>query len=133
MLRPFLALVVLTACARSPSPLLGTDTAAEGRALYLRACASCHGADARGAGAVAPALRVPPPDLTGLRARHGGTFPREWVIDVVVGKRQVAAHGTREMPVWSERFGPGLGGVASVWAHRRDQLIADYLESLQRE
>jgi hypothetical protein len=75
---------------------------------------------------------VPPPDLTTLAARHGGTFPRDYVIDVATGRQQFAAHGTREMPVWSDRFGPGPGDVASLYARRRLELLADHLGDLQR-
>jgi hypothetical protein len=77
---------------------------------------------------------VRPPDLTALAARHGGRFPREWVIDVISGEREIPAHGTREMPVWSDRFGPGSGAahVASLYARRRAELLADHLQSLQR-
>ncbi|HZP41681.1 MAG TPA: c-type cytochrome [Candidatus Binatia bacterium] len=126
-------LVALAACASGRPAGLGGDPAAAGGAIYRRACASCHGLDARGDGAVAAALRVPPPDLTRLAARNAGTFPRARVLDVITGRAPLAAHGTREMPVWNERFGPGAGHVASFWARRRDELLADYLASVQRE
>jgi len=124
-------LVGMTACARLSPPSAAAEHE-EGERLYLRACASCHGLDARGGGPVAPALRVPPPDLTTLAARHGGTFPRAYVADVVAGRVELAAHGTREMPVWSDRFGPGPGNVASLWARRRVELVTDHLAALQR-
>jgi mono/diheme cytochrome c family protein len=107
---------------------------AEARESYQRACAPCHGTDARGGGPVARALAVPPPDLTGLAARAGGRFPRERVIDVIAGEREIVAHGTRQMPVWSQRFGPPDAGgpaIASLYARRRLELLADYLASLQ--
>lgn len=108
----------------------------EGRAEYLAACASCHGVDARGGGPVGPALRTPPPDLTLLAWRRGGTFPRDEVIAVLAGERSFAAHGNREMPVWSQRYGvPGTDGataIASIYARRRLELLASYLESVQR-
>jgi len=105
----------------------------DGRALYLRACASCHGVDGRGGGPVAAVLAVPPPDLTTIAARGDGTFPRAYVIAVIAGEREVPAHGTREMPVWSQRFGPNGGpAVATFHARRRLELLATHLESLQR-
>jgi hypothetical protein len=82
---------------------------------------------------VAAAIGIPVPDLTGLAARHGGQFPRAYVIDVIVGRQEVPAHGTCEMPVWSERFGTGSGLVASFYARRRDELVADHLATLQRD
>jgi hypothetical protein len=88
--------------------------------------------DGRGGGPVAPQLRAPVPDLTTLTTRHGGTFPRLYVLDVIVGKRALPTHGPREMPVWGEKFGPGPGLVASFYAHRRDELLADHLAGIQR-
>ena len=129
---PVLALIALAACTRLPSSFRGGDPREEGEQLYLRACASCHGTDARGAGPVAPHLRVPVPDLTTLAARRGGEFPRANVIDVIVGRQELPAHGTREMPVWMERFGPGAGNVASLYARRRVELLADHLAARQR-
>ena len=121
--------LLLVACSR-PSPTPHTSE----RSAYLSACASCHGADGRGSGPAAKALRKAPADLTLLAARNGGVFPREAVVAVVVGERPLAPHGSREMPVWSTRFGPSAGAtaVASVVAQRRVEAIVDYVESLQR-
>jgi len=107
----------------------------EGRDAYVLACASCHGDDGRGGGPVAPALRAPLPDLTLLSRQHGGTFPREYVIAVLAGEHAVTAHGSRAMPVWSQRFTPsatGAAAIASIYARRRLELVTSYLESLQR-
>jgi mono/diheme cytochrome c family protein len=124
----------LVACRRA-APVVpeARPSTEEARATYLRACAACHGADGRGGGPVARTLIVPPPDLTRLAAEHGGTFPREHVIAVMAGDRQVPSHGSREMPVWSERFGPPTGATAAAafYARRRLELVADYLEALQ--
>ena len=127
-----LALVALAGCSHGRLVHPGGE-AEEGKLSYRRACASCHGIDGRGSGPVAPALRTPPADLTTLTARHQGDFPRDHVIAVIVGERELPGHGTREMPVWSERFGPGAGRVASGWARRRVELLADHVASLQRE
>jgi mono/diheme cytochrome c family protein len=101
---------------------------------YGRACASCHGVDGRGDGPVAAALRVPPADLTSLAERHGGTFPRDYVIAIITGEQNVSGHGTREMPVWSEHFGTVFGATApaAIYARRRLELLADHVASLQR-
>lgn len=102
-----------------------------GRDLYEFYCASCHGRDGRGAGPVAPALRVDPPDLTLISRRNGGVFPRMRVIAIVDGRVDppLAAHGTREMPVW----GPIFRGLdADEGANRtRIENIVSYLEALQ--
>jgi mono/diheme cytochrome c family protein len=132
MKAPLVVLLMLVACGRPPAPCPSPDDAAEGERLYLQVCASCHGADGRGGGPVAADLRVPPPDLGVLAAHHGGRYPRPYVIDVITGAQAFPAHGTREMPVWSERFGSGPGLVASFYARRRIELLADHLATLQR-
>lgn len=108
----------------------------EGARSFQRACAPCHGPAGRGDGPVAPALATRPPDLTALAARHGGAFPRDLVLATITGTNRVLAHGTREMPVWSLRFdeGPDSGATAAaaLWARRRAELLADYVEALQR-
>ncbi len=115
--------------AGSPAP-----EAWDGRDEFRDACAACHGADARGAGPAAPALRTPPPDLTRLAERADGRFPREHVIAVLSGEIHITAHGSREMPVWSQRFGPtgyGATAAASIYARRWLETLASYLESIQ--
>jgi mono/diheme cytochrome c family protein len=107
----------------------------DGRHLYLSACASCHGVTGTGDGPVATELKTHTPDLTRLAREHGGRFPRDFVVDTIAGERNFTAHGTREMPVWSQRFGTGgsgAPGVAAVYARRNLELLTDYIESIQR-
>ena len=107
---------------------------AEGKRAYLRACASCHGTDARGDGPVAPTLKVRPTDLTRLASAHGGKFPRTHVEDVVTGASPITAHGTSDMPVWRITFGPTSSGAAATAALRRRRWLnglVDYLETIQ--
>lgn len=127
-----LAIAAMTTCGCTP-PSRAPDTSDAGRTWYVRACASCHGVDGRGDGPVAAVLTVPPTDLTTLAARNGGAYPHEYVVAVIAGERALPAHGTREMPVWSERFGTGSGppAVASLYARRRLEQLADHVESLQ--
>ena len=77
-----------------------------GRDLFEFYCAPCHGRDGKGHGPVAPALRVPPPDLTTIARRNGGAFPKARIEDVVTGNqdRVTPVHGSREMPVWGPIF-----------------------------
>jgi mono/diheme cytochrome c family protein len=114
---------------------LDADLTAVGREEFVSACAPCHGIDARGGGPVAAALRTAPSDLTKLAVRNGGHFPREYVIGVVTGDVALAAHGSRDMPVWSARFAPsdsGATAAASIHVHRRIEALISYLESVQR-
>lgn len=75
---------LLAACAPAPEEGGRTD-AAHGAALYAKNCAACHGADAKGDGTESLGLGTPPPDLTGLAARNGGTFPRDYVLTTIDG------------------------------------------------
>jgi mono/diheme cytochrome c family protein len=77
----------------------------EGQALYKAYCAACHGSDATGNGPLAPALTVPPPDLTRIAERNGGAFPMGRVERIIAGEEPLATgHGTRQMPVWGPVF-----------------------------
>jgi mono/diheme cytochrome c family protein len=105
----------------------------EGRVLYGRYCAACHGIAADGHGPVAPALRQVPTDLRRLAERYGTPLPVERIGRFVDGREAVAAHGPREMPVWGERLGspePEESG-RSPTIDRRIRAIIAYLESLE--
>jgi mono/diheme cytochrome c family protein len=77
-----------------------------GRAEFQSSCASCHGADGKGKGSVSEQLKVPPPDLTILTKKNNGVFPTNAVYETIYGSKTIPAHGTREMPIWGERFNP---------------------------
>ena len=94
----FASIIVLAGCAtsRTEPPIESLS----GAQMYQRLCASCHGAEARGDGPVAPLIKVPTPDLTRLAARDGGEFPREDVRRIIDGRSDRRAHGPRDMSVW---------------------------------
>jgi mono/diheme cytochrome c family protein len=101
-----------------------------GRDLFEFYCASCHGRDGTGGGPVVQALRVPPPDLTRIAARNGGTFPRAGVQAFVTGDKEVPpAHGSKEMPVW----GPIFRDLDANDKSNRVRIanIVDYIASIQ--
>lgn len=77
-----------------------------GKLEFQSSCASCHGADAKGKGPVSDQLKVPPPDLTILAKNNNGVFPTNTVYETIDGRKTISAHGTREMPIWGERFNP---------------------------
>ena len=105
--------------------------AMEGEELFRTFCASCHGANARGDGPVAFALKRPPTDLTTIARRNGGTFPRERLVRYVAdGDAATPAHGSKEMPVW----GPNLTALAPGSFKPVNERVANivaYLESIQ--
>jgi len=77
-----------------------------GKSEFQSSCASCHGADAKGKGPVSDQLKIPPADLTILAKKNNGVFPTKAVYETIYGSKTVPAHGTREMPIWGERFNP---------------------------
>lgn len=77
-----------------------------GKAEFLSSCASCHGLDGKGKGPVSQQLKVSPADLTILAKNNGGVFPTNAVYETIYGSKTVSGHGSREMPIWGERFNP---------------------------
>jgi mono/diheme cytochrome c family protein len=77
-----------------------------GKSEFQSSCASCHGTDGKGKGPVAAQLKVPPADLTMLARNNNGVFPTNAVYETIYGSKPVAAHGSRDMPIWGERFNP---------------------------
>jgi mono/diheme cytochrome c family protein len=77
-----------------------------GKSEFQSSCASCHGADAKGKGPVSGQLRTAPSDLTMLAKNNNGVFPTNAVYETIYGSKTIPAHGTREMPIWGERFNP---------------------------
>lgn len=105
-----------------------------GKQLYLQYCASCHGTDGRGDGPAAAALKTPPTDLTTIAQRNGGKFDERQLMASIDGERFVAAHGSREMPVWGQVFDEELKSSRHAERVRllRAQVLVDYLRTLQR-
>lgn len=136
-------LLTLAACTRpAEEPAATADTTtvagpsylASGEALFTTHCASCHGADGRGGGPVAALLTVPPADLTAIRARRGGAFPEDELYQIIDGRADVQAHGTREMPVWGNTWSEADGVPQPPEAvEHRINLLIEYLRTLQAE
>jgi mono/diheme cytochrome c family protein len=97
---------------------------------YQDYCASCHGAGAKGDGAIAKSLLRRPSNLTVLTRRNKGRFPEERVFDAVDGRRTLV-HSDSDMPAWAAVFAnaPESSGVENATA-RIDALV-HYLQSLQ--
>ncbi len=105
-------------------------SAARGPEMFRAYCAVCHGADGRGGGPAADSLTKRPADLTQLSRKAGGKFPIHRVMNVIQGNDVVAAHGSRDMPIWGSVFRT-LGDSATVKI-RIDNLTV-FLQSLQRQ
>ncbi len=130
--RPVGALAQAAAPAASATPFVLT-----GEQEHLFHCASCHGLKGRGDGPAAGSFTVRPADLTQLARRNGGVFPEQHVFATIDGSAVIAAHGTREMPVWGQIFEQQGSYTYNREATAREvrariQRLVDYLKSLQR-
>jgi mono/diheme cytochrome c family protein len=85
-------------------PVFGMDKLDIGKIEYDQSCATCHGLDGKGKGSFAQALELSVSDLTTLAKRNGGVFPVNHVYNIIDGREDVKAHGSREMPIWGKHF-----------------------------
>jgi mono/diheme cytochrome c family protein len=135
MMRHLLKRLVLLGTALLPLAAPATaDSAAQD---FLSLCAPCHGADGRGNGPAAAALKTRPADLTRITARYGA-FPAEKITQAVMGLDMPESHGSREMPIWGDRLiNEALGDETSVAAaktaaHEVEDRIAALVRYLER-
>ena len=134
MKRIFVALVVLLVSAIGANaqttvqkaPIKPTS-AGDAKTMFNSYCSPCHGKEAKGNGPAATALAKAPADLTKISARNGGKFPDVKVKRYIEGLDEVAAHGSRDMPMWGELFRSLDRDTAQI----RIQGLSDYLKTLQ--
>lgn len=128
------ATIVLIACAVHAQQIqkvpVQPTSPVSGKAMFTEYCAVCHGNGGRGDGPAAAALKKRPADLTQLSRKNNGAFPDSHVLAFITGDEAVAAHGTRDMPMWGMLFrslNPNETGIPNL----RVRNLADYLKSLQ--
>ena len=110
-----------------PSP----TSAADGKQMYGRYCAACHGKDGKGEGPASSALKVASPDLTQLSHNNNGKFPELRVYASIQGDPDMpAAHGSMEMPVWGDVF-QSMNPPGAATTQMRLSNITAYVRSLQ--
>lgn len=109
---------------------------------YKSSCATCHGLSGKGDGPMAARLKERPTDLTRLARDNGGVFPTQHIYEVIDGRKEIGAHGTREMPVWGThyldetsfqyRYTESMGPAAyEALVRARIMALVDYLNRLQ--
>lgn len=98
--------------------------------MYRTYCASCHGLDGKGSGPAARALKKAPPDLTQLAKHNNGHLPDFRILRVIDGYETMAAHGSREMPIWGDYFRTKQRdeGIVAVREHN----LVEYIRSIQQ-
>jgi mono/diheme cytochrome c family protein len=128
------ALAVSASFAGAQQPRIQQGTIArtapdDAKAMFSSYCAVCHGQDGKGSGPAARALTKAPADLTKISARNNGQFPGVRVRRYIEGSDEIAAHGTRDMPMWGDLFrGIGTRETATL----RVEALADYIKGLQQ-
>lgn len=96
--------------------------------MFMTYCAVCHGTEGKGNGPAAAALTKVPADLTKINARNGGTFPEVRVRRFIEGADTIAAHGTRDMPIWGDLFRSLSRDTAQI----RIAALTEYLKKMQQ-
>jgi len=71
---------------------------------FERSCAICHGFNGKGKGVMSDSLTKKPADLTVLSKNNNGQFPFDVLYETIEGTPKTGAHGTRDMPLWGERY-----------------------------
>ena len=113
---------------KGPPPVTSPASGAE---MYTAYCAACHGANGKGDGPVAASLKTSPTDLTQLAANNNGKFPTAEVYTAIKGDTAmpVAAHGTKDMPVWGTVFNSMSHSDSEI--HLRLANLVRYVDGLQ--
>lgn len=134
--KPGLALVLLV-FAQSVSAQGKPNKIDPGRLEFEANCASCHGINGKGNGPITDLLKKSPPDLTMLAKNNGGVLPVARLYEVIDGTG-VAAHGTRDMPVWGRDYRVQAGEYymdapydPETFVRTRILTLLEYLNRLQ--
>lgn len=107
-------------------------SASDGKEMFAAYCAVCHGNAGKGDGPAATALKKRPADLTQLARRNNGTFPTLRVRYFIAGDETVAAHGTRDMPVWGKAL-RSLRPEDPAEGQMRIEILEHYVQTLQAQ
>ena len=92
-----------------------------GKYEYEAHCAVCHGLSGKGDGIFAGQFKsgTVVSNLTELSKKNNGVFPFKGVYESI-DSGKVSGHGTREMPIWGERY-----------VHSRILALTEYINRLQ--
>lgn len=101
-------------------------------------CAACHGLTGLGDGPIGQLLKTPAPNLAMIAKRNGGKFPFQRIYEIIDGSSVLAAHGTRDMPLWGDRYSkdakpvtPDQAAITQDIAQQRILSLVYYIGTLQ--
>jgi len=80
-------------------------------------------------------LNIQPPDLTGISARNGGSFPFLEMVQIIDGRGEALHPGI--MPVWGDRLGAEFGELygpygGELMIRGRIMSLVRFLETIQQ-
>jgi mono/diheme cytochrome c family protein len=111
-----------------------------GKREFVNSCAVCHGQDGKGQTQIIDVLKAAPPDLRLLSRKNGGVFPASRVYETIDGRVALKAHGTRDMPIWGQRFSADGASTYDDYGYNAEALIrarilgiVDYVYRLQEK
>jgi mono/diheme cytochrome c family protein len=110
------------------------ELVAAGELEFQTSCAVCHGVDARGQGIMSKHLKSAAPNLRHMAQQNSGKFPFWEVYRIIEGRGVVPGHGSRDMPIWGDRFRADAGGdgkAAQTQAAGRILSVVFFLEHVQ--
>lgn len=107
-----------------------------GQREYQSSCASCHGVNGKGDGAMKNYLTQAPTNLTTVTKANGGVFPYQRLWQMIDGRSasvMPGPHGAREMPVWGDVFRADDQQPQDWFARNRMAALLDYLARIQEK
>lgn len=109
-----------------------------GQEEFRSHCAACHGIGGLGDGPIGPLLKVQAPNLAMITQRNGGKFPFQRVYEIIDGRNILTAHGSRDMPLWGDRYSkdakpitPDQMDISQQLAQQRILSLVYYIGTLQ--
>lgn len=109
-----------------------------GKQEYASHCAVCHGVSGKGDGIFADLLKAGTvvPNLTELSKKNERIFPYMLVYQTIDGTQDVKVHGTKEMPIWGNRYRSEAGQgfydpYSEAYAHARILALTEYIYRIQ--
>lgn len=131
ILLTFLGLPLTGGIAHAQDPSIGQEE-------FRNHCAACHGLNGLGDGPIGPLLKTPAPNLAMITQRNGGKFPFQHVYEIIDGSAVLAAHGSRDMPLWGDRYSeeakpvtPDQAEISRKLAEQRILSLVYYIGTLQ--
>lgn len=136
----FAILLLTTTLSLSTMSLAQKEKVDVGKLEFEVHCAVCHGVDAKGNGPYVSNLKVALPDLTSIARNNAGVFPADHIISVIDGRAQIASHGSRDMPIWGDRYAAsaaehfaGSPYDQEAFIRGRVLILVDYLRRVQQK